>query len=817
MSSKKPLSQQPQPYTPSSLLDLKTHLMEMVDGSFSLALLKASFARQSSEQVQQAINEAAKALSSGLLPPWSKRAGVELDGFLVFDCEYGPSNESGRLPTAEELGAVYLDSVVVDGGSVPTAPVHDDSRESSTKEDGIVGESKEEKRRRDEDREHEVALMLLAMGNDFKAEPPLSPVDSGKSFGSRTDDGGTSSEETERTFRRKEVKHVRQSSEPPSTTSLCTNPCLPFMVQLKQDLSTCKGKFKMFLDLLVEFKRDRMSNRSTVMSIFLLLSNTHKHIIDRFCKLVVPGVTLPQWTTWTASNAVNVLAPFEPNGAHAASSIRTSTASAQRKPGAGLTIVTRNRRGGGANSPASAPATRAPLLPTPTKSELENEFSDGNGDISSSRSNTRRRFERFVSEGPASAPVWDSTSRRSAFELPIPRSRPPSGRSVTLRRSGSLNQRINSDSQQQAHVQAAAPPPRNASAPNAFTSTSAKRGLQLPSAPPVLLRQSLRNASTSSSRAPSVVSSLSACSTASNSSNSSAANSPKTAPKALRNSSSTSSSNMSLTSAKQNIKNLNADSKKPQSASTTRRQQQQSIIKRPIPVVPLVPPPPPPSGTVMPKHHFQNLNYIMNALQQHQSAWCFLSPSDELSSPLHPSTTTSSKPTPHPLETTSSSSDSETSDSDDPSLLKSLISTCPMSLSTLSHRLLTHRYPTPQHFKSDFESMLTLTKLHVARQVALRAVEGGKEEDEDEEEEKWEGWVGKESVEGRVWVAAERLGKYFLNEWCHFFPELLERGGRRRAAVAGAVGDGKEDGNRGKARDEKGVEVIEGRKRRRLG
>jgi hypothetical protein len=108
----------------------------MIDGAFSLTLLKASFTTPSSSSVsseeqkegtssgQAAINAAAESLSSGLLPPWSLKSNVTLDNFLTLDGNFGPSNKSGRLPTALDMSnkAIKPSTKMVDWGDLVKSP-----------------------------------------------------------------------------------------------------------------------------------------------------------------------------------------------------------------------------------------------------------------------------------------------------------------------------------------------------------------------------------------------------------------------------------------------------------------------------------------------------------------------------------------------------------------------------------------------------------------------------------------------------------------------------------------------------------------------
>jgi hypothetical protein len=65
---------------------------------------------------------------------------------------------------------------------------------------------------------------------------------------------------------------------------------------------------------------------------------------------------------------------------------------------------------------------------------------------------------------------------------------------------------------------------------------------------------------------------------------------------------------------------------------------------------------------------------------------------------------------------------------------------------------------------------------------------------------KIEGYITPNTPEAAIWLASEKLNTYFLNEWYHFFPELLEKGSRRRAAavsLSARSGGNKETGTEG--------------------
>ncbi|KAJ3320718.1 hypothetical protein HDU76_000236 [Blyttiomyces sp. JEL0837] len=162
-------------------------------------------------------------------------------------------------------------------------------------------------------------------------------------------------------------------------------------------------------------------------------------------------------------------------------------------------------------------------------------------------------------------------------------------------------------------------------------------------------------------------------------------------------------------------------------------------------------------------HGRGNLEYIMKALQNHAFAWPFL----EFKRGTPRYLTESSEPFSGSDANGNADGDEMAVDEGDDLLMTeesddsplTYDGSGPLSLLSMAAKLKRGVYLSPVTFRYDFELMLGQMREHVCGMTDARSG----------------------TLVGALKLASDRLQTYFMNEWAHFFPELLDRKSRRKS------------------------------------
>ncbi|KAI8832230.1 hypothetical protein BJ741DRAFT_614760 [Chytriomyces cf. hyalinus JEL632] len=586
------------------------------------------------------------------------------------------------------------------------------------------------------------------------------------------------------------------------------SPFLPFVNKVKTSLLEEKGLYKKFLDLLTDFRQLRTTNLKTLASVFQLF-HRHKQLLSEFCQHVLQvsaiptayfmprGVHLERFKIPTKPHgselarnkhfeilkqgptlAATALSVFDPNGTH---SVHLSMTSRMRKPNLSVKTLKTARNNSSASTrnldgPMSAPLpqrrkdSNASLSSNPPGSSCSSGNESGNGSGNSSEAIVPKGFPRRVTRA--------SHGQSSVSGSPIAPLVPEAVfKPVTRRtRSTPLSVKLISAGPETdvpcAVLDPSSPCVFKKPTPPCISQTPATIKLPAPiqhdSTPIPTEIKTLKR--TSSSVSSSSTTSLELEKVVSKRSKTT----PQTATAPLIQKQSLTEPRV-LSKSNQGPKpNLEPSILTPYALAT--RLFEPSI---PLPSAPNSSDPP------MQKMDRNSIEYIMNAMLNHQCATLFRDSSSESKSTNTSRRTSGANSPPSTITDTASTISLDISPGAQTiaNEMKSVSCNKLFNLNRLSERLKDGCYSSHVAFKRDFDGMMSNFRERNAfvKRFEEEKMESGSLSDHVKFSE-----FEKEELDFEL-VAAERLERYFANEWTHFFPAITgkrSRGGKGPNDVA---------------------------------
>ncbi|KAJ3239790.1 hypothetical protein HDU81_005288 [Chytriomyces hyalinus] len=599
-----------------------------------------------------------------------------------------------------------------------------------------------------------------------------------------------------------------QVSGGPMNREKTASPFLPFVNKVKTSLLEEKGLYKKFLDCLTDFRQLRTTNLKTLASVFQLF-HRHKQLLSEFCHHVLQVSTIPTayfmpraahlerfkiptkpHTSELARNqhfetlrqgpalAATALSVFDPNGTH---SVHLSMTSRMRKPNLCVKTLKTARNNSSASSrnldgPMSAPLPQRPqrrkdsnasLSSNPPGSTCSSGNESGNGSGSSnSEATVPKAFPRRVtraSHGQSSftgspvAPLVPET----AFK-PVTRQTRSTPLSVKLGGAVPDSDALNPRSPCV---------PKKPSSP-CISQRSATMKLPAPTiqrdqTPIPTVVKSLKR--TSSSASSSSATSLELEKVVSKRSKTTPKPQPAAAPMIQK--PPTAELRVTSKSKQEPTKpTLETSTLTPYALAT--RLFEPSI---PLPSAPNSSDPP------MQKMDRNSIEYIMNAMLNHQCATLFRDPSSDMKSTNTSRRTSGVNSPPSTITDTASTISMDFAggaQTEAGGEMKSASRSKLFNLNRMSERLKAGMYSSHAAFKRDFDGMMANFRERNA--FVKKFEEVGKMQYGSASEHIKFSEFEKEELDFEL-VAAERLERYFANEWTHFFPAITgkrSRGGK---------------------------------------
>ncbi|KAJ3243964.1 hypothetical protein HDU78_011627 [Chytriomyces hyalinus] len=594
------------------------------------------------------------------------------------------------------------------------------------------------------------------------------------------------------------------------------SPFLPFVNKVKTSLLEEKGLYKQFLDLLTDFRQLRTTNLKTLASVFQLF-HRHKQLLSEFCQHVLQvsaiptayfmprGVHLERFKIPTKPHgselvrnkhfenlrqgptlAATALSVFDPNGTH---SVHLSMTSRMRKPNLSVKTLKTARNNSSASTrnldgPMSAPLPQRPqrrkdsnasLSSNPPGSTCSSGNESGNGSGNNSEATVPKGFPRRVTRA-SHGQLSVSGSSPVAPLVPETAFKPVTRRT----RSTPLSVKLIS----------AGP---EIDAPSAVLDPSSPCVPKKPNPPCISQFPAIIKLPAPIQRDPTPV-----------------PTEIKTLKRTISSASSSSTTSLELEKV---VSKRSKTTPKPQSATAHLIQKQSLTEPRVLsksnqepkpnletsiltpyalatrlfePSIPL-PSAPNSSDPPMQKTDRNSIEYIMNAMLNHQCATLFRDSSSESKSTNTSRRTSGVNSPPSTITDTASTISLDISPGAQQQAtaneMKSVSYSKLFNLNRMSERLKAGFYSSHVAFKRDFDGMMANFR---ERNAFVKRFEEEKMEAGSMNEHVKFSDFEKEERDFEL-VAAERLERYFANEWTHFFPAITgkrSRGGKGANDVA---------------------------------
>ncbi|KAI8829903.1 hypothetical protein BJ741DRAFT_621765 [Chytriomyces cf. hyalinus JEL632] len=591
------------------------------------------------------------------------------------------------------------------------------------------------------------------------------------------------------------------------------SPFLPFVNKVKTSLVEEKGLYKKFLDLLTDFRQLRTTNLKTLASVFQLF-HRHKQLLSEFCQHVLQvsaiptayfmprGVHLERFKIPTklhgselARNkhfealkqgptlAATALSVFDPNGTH---SVHLSMTSRMRKPTLSVKTLKTARNNSSASTrnldgPMSAPLPQRPqrrkdsnasLSSNPPGSTCSSGNESGNGSGNNSEATVPKGFPRRVTR--ASHGQSSVSGSPVAPLVPEAALKPITRRMRSTPLSGKLISAGPETNILCAVVDPSSPCVPKKPSPPCISQTPATIKLPAPiqrdSTPVPTEIKTLKRASSSASS--SSTTSLELEKVVSKRSKTTPKPQTATAPLIQK---------QSLTEPRV-LSKLNQE---PKPNVETSILTPYALATRLFEPSILLPSAPNPSDPPMQKMDRNSIEYIMNAMLNHQCATLFRDSSSESKSTNVSRRTSGANSPPSTITDTASTMSLDISPGAQTTAneMKPVPCNKLFNLNRLSERLKDGCYSSHVAFKRDFDGMMANFR---ERNAFVKRFEEEKMESGSMSEHVKFSEFEKEELDFEL-VAAERLERYFANEWTHFFPAITgkrSRGGKGANDVA---------------------------------